>query len=70
MAVDTLLTFWPPAPWARMALKSMSDSDKKMVSVMGIMARILRDNALVVSEFELRPTFSLFFREKGWPQGV
>jgi hypothetical protein len=54
-----------------MALKSMSDSGKKMVSVMGIMSGILRDNALLVSGFELRPTFfSLFFREKGWPQGV
>lgn len=24
MAVETLLTFWPPAPWARMALISIS----------------------------------------------
>src|SRR5258706_5577037 len=29
-AFDTLLTFWPPAPWARTAVSSISDSGTKM----------------------------------------
>lgn len=33
-ALETLLTFWPPAPWARMALISISLSGMLMLRVM------------------------------------
>ena len=40
IALDTLLTFWPPAPWARMALISTSDSS--ICSSAGAVAGLLR----------------------------
>ncbi len=30
MALDTLLTFWPPAPWARIGVSSISWSPSRV----------------------------------------
>src|SRR3989304_5019143 len=37
-AVDTLLTFWPPGPEARMKVSSISRGSRAMVRVISIMA--------------------------------
>ena len=38
IALDTLLTFWPPAPWARMAVISTSDSGMTVGAGLRVMA--------------------------------
>ncbi len=38
IALDTLLTFWPPAPWARTAVSSTSDSS--MVTLIDAFAAV------------------------------
>jgi hypothetical protein len=39
MALDTLLTFCPPAPWARMALNSISLSGMSGARMMSILVQ-------------------------------
>lgn len=42
MALDTLFTFWPPAPWARIGVSSISWSPSVVDELMRIGMAILK----------------------------